>query len=108
MKPSPIIITMEGGLITGVSSADKQLIGHPVIVIDYDTDGTDPKDLEHICWHKTDCGSAGSADAYVHGDSIVETCLTATTQENLRKYHAEEETDPHELSDGADSIAPRE
>jgi hypothetical protein len=87
MKQLPIIITMEGGLITGVSSADKQLIGHPVIVIDYDTEGIALKELDRISWSKTQCGSAGSADAYVRGDSVVQTGLTETTQRKLRKYH---------------------
>jgi len=81
----PIIVTLEGGLVTGISSAAKRLIGRPVIVIDYDTDGADPQDLDHISWHKTACGSAGSANACVRGDTVVKTCLTARTHHKLRK-----------------------
>ena len=84
----PLVVTIEGGLVTGISSANKRLIGHPVMVIDYDTDGADPADLDRIRWRRSSCGSAGSADAYVHGDEVVETCLTAATQKRLMEAYA--------------------
>jgi len=85
MKQNPLVITLEGGLVTGVSSADMEMIGRPIVVIDYDTDGAEPTELEQICWRKSRCGSAGSANAYVRGDAVVRTCLTATTQRKLMK-----------------------
>lgn len=90
MKQHPIVITLEGGLVTGVSSADTKLIGRPIVVIDYDTDGSEPKELETICWLKSRCGTAGRAEAYVRGDIVVQTCLTATTQRKLMKGYFDE------------------
>lgn len=87
-KPLPIIVTLEGGLVTCVSSADERLIGRPVMVIDYDTDGADPQDLDRIRWHKTSFGSAGTAMAYVHGDEVVQTCIVAGTQKKLMEAYA--------------------
>jgi hypothetical protein len=40
-----IIITIEGGLVQGVSSDDPTLVGQEVIVIDYDTEGADPDEV---------------------------------------------------------------
>lgn len=34
-----ILITLEGGLVQGVYSDDPSLLGQPVVVNDYDTDG---------------------------------------------------------------------
>jgi hypothetical protein len=87
-KPLPIIVTLEGGLVTCVSLADRRLIERPVMVIDYDTDGAEVKDLDRIRWHKTSFGSAGNAMAYVHGDEVVRTCLTARTQKTLMEAYA--------------------
>lgn len=74
----------------GLDFAEKhfQFIDHPVMVIDYDTDGADPADLDRIRWRRSSCGSSGSADAYVHGDEVVETCLTAGTQKRLMEAYA--------------------
>ncbi len=82
-KHLPIMVTLEGGLVTCVSSADKRLIGRPVMVIDYDTDGADSEDLDRIVWRKTSFASAGNALAYVRGDAVARTCLTAATQKML-------------------------
>lgn len=87
-KPLPIMVTLEGGLVTCVSSADKRLIGLPVMIIDYDTDGADPKELDRVHWHKTSFSSAGEASAYVRGDAVTRTCLTAATRKKLMAAYA--------------------
>ena len=40
-----IVITVDGGLVQGVSSDDQTLVGRQVIVIDYDTEGADPDEV---------------------------------------------------------------
>lgn len=41
-----ISITMEGGLITGIYSDDKILVGKEVVVVDYDAEGSDDSVLD--------------------------------------------------------------
>ena len=43
-----IVITVEGGLVQGVSSDDPKLVGHEVVVIDYDSEGADREEIEHV------------------------------------------------------------
>lgn len=43
-----IVITVEGGLVQGISSDDPTLVGHPVVVIDYDSEGADPDEVEQV------------------------------------------------------------
>ena len=43
-----IVITVEGGLVQGVSSDDPKLVGHEVAVIDYDSEGVDPDEVEQV------------------------------------------------------------
>ena len=43
-----IVITLEGGLVQGVSSDDPAMVGQKVAVIDYDTEGADPDEVEQV------------------------------------------------------------
>ena len=88
----PLIVALEGGLVTCVASADKRLIGLPVVVIDYDIDGLDPQELINIRWHKTAHASAGRAKAYAHGDEVARTCLTPGTRKRLMEEYHEDKT----------------
>jgi hypothetical protein len=40
-----IVITLEGGLVQGVSSDDPAMVGKEVVVIDYDAEGADPEEV---------------------------------------------------------------
>ena len=44
----PIVITVEGGLVQGISSDDPKLVGKKVTVIDYDSEGADADEIEHV------------------------------------------------------------
>ncbi len=43
-----IVITLEGGLVQGVSSDDPNLVGGEAVVIDYDAEGADPDETAHV------------------------------------------------------------
>ena len=43
-----LVITVEGGLVQGVSSDDPKLVGQKVAVIDYDAEGADPEEVEQV------------------------------------------------------------
>lgn len=87
----PLIVALEGGLVSCIASADKRLIGRLVVVIDYDTDGLNPQDLIQVRWHKTTYAAAGQAKAYAHGDEVAKTCLTPGTRQRLmEKYHEDQ------------------
>jgi hypothetical protein len=43
-----IVVTVEGGIVQGVCSDDPDLVGHEVVVIDYDAEGADPAEVEHV------------------------------------------------------------
>ncbi len=43
-----IVITVEGGLVQGVSSDDPAMVGHEVVVIDYDAEGADPEEVWQV------------------------------------------------------------
>lgn len=43
-----IVITVEGGLVQGVSSDDPAELGKEVVVIDYDAEGADPSEIHRI------------------------------------------------------------
>lgn len=43
-----IVITLEGGLVQGISSDDPKLVGLKVVVIDYDSEGVDADEVEHV------------------------------------------------------------
>jgi hypothetical protein len=43
-----LVITIEGGLVQGVSSDDPRLVGEAVAVIDYDAEGAEPEEVHRI------------------------------------------------------------
>ena len=43
-----IVITLEGGLVQGISTDDLKLVGQKVVVLDYDCDGADPDEVSKI------------------------------------------------------------
>ena len=43
-----IVITLEGGLVQGISSDAPAMVGHEVFVIDYDAEGADPGEVEKV------------------------------------------------------------
>ena len=40
-----IVITIEGGLVQGISSDEPKLVGRQVVVIDYDAEGADADEV---------------------------------------------------------------
>jgi hypothetical protein len=43
-----IVITIEGGLVQGISTDDPKLVGRQVIVIDYDAEGADAGEVQKV------------------------------------------------------------
>ena len=43
-----IVITIEGGLVQGVSSDDPAEQGKEAVVIDYDAEGSDPEEVRQV------------------------------------------------------------
>ena len=43
-----IVITLEGGLVQGISSDDPVMVGKEVVVVDYDAEGADPEEVEQV------------------------------------------------------------
>ena len=43
-----IVVTVEGGIVQGVSSDDPKLVGTRVVVIDYDAEDADPEEVSKI------------------------------------------------------------
>ena len=43
-----IVITLEGGLVQGISTDDPKLVGEKVVVVDYDAEGADPEEVSKI------------------------------------------------------------
>ena len=43
-----IVITLEGGLVQGISTDDPTLVGSQVVVIDYDAENADPDEVSKI------------------------------------------------------------
>ena len=43
-----IVITLEGGLVQGISTDDPKLVGTRVVVIDYDAEGADPSEISRV------------------------------------------------------------
>jgi hypothetical protein len=43
-----IVITLEGGLIQGISSDDPAEVGKEVVILDYDSEGADPEEVSLI------------------------------------------------------------
>ena len=55
-----IVITIEGGLVQGISSDDPAEQGKEVVVIDYDAEGADPEEI-----HQVPQGDGETAEATV-------------------------------------------
>ena len=43
-----LVLTVEGGLVQGISSDDPRLVGKKVVVIDYDAEGADPDEIVQV------------------------------------------------------------
>ena len=60
-----IVITIEGGVIQGVSSDDPAEQGKEVTIIDYDSEGVEPEEI-----HKVPQGEGETEDALIHHQEI--------------------------------------
>ena len=60
-----IVITIEGGLIQGVSSDDPAEQGKGVVVINYDAEGADPEEVRQVPQ-----GDGQTEDATIDGQEI--------------------------------------
>ena len=74
-----IVITLEGGLVQGVSSDDPAEQGKKVVVIDYDAEGADPDEVE-----KVPQGDGETADAVISTHEIG--VLYATVAQWLKEH----------------------
>lgn len=79
-----LAVVLEGGNVSSVISGDAGLEGELVKVIDYDTDGADPKDLSRI--HQT---GGGTAEAYAWETFVEHSDVRAFTEEEEAEYAAE-------------------
>ena len=43
-----IVVTIEGGIVQGISSDDPAMVGKEVAIIDYDAEGADPDEVEQV------------------------------------------------------------
>ena len=43
-----IVVTMQGGLLVGISTDDPALVGKEIVLIDYDVEGSDSDELHHV------------------------------------------------------------
>ena len=60
-----IVVTLNGGLVQGISTDDPKLVGHEVVVIDYDVEGAAPDEVDQIPQ-----GGGETQDAAVSGHEI--------------------------------------
>jgi len=60
-----IVITVEGGIVRGVSSDDPADRGKQVVVIDYDAEGADPEEVVRVPQ-----GKGEKADAIVSAQEV--------------------------------------
>lgn len=85
-KPlGPIVVAMEGGLVSSVVSTDKRLHGIDVVIVDYDIEGADESELRKVVQHDGE-----SAEALIGEDRIGEATinidyLLASTEEDYAK-----------------------
>ena len=54
-----IVITIDGGLVQGISSDEPKLVGQEVIVIDYDAEGADAGEVQKVPQGKGKTEDAG-------------------------------------------------
>ena len=43
-----LVVTVEGGIVQGVSTDDPNLVGLKAVVINYDAEGADPDEVEQV------------------------------------------------------------
>ena len=60
-----IVVTIEGGVVTGVSTNDNALIGVPYTILDYDVEGADLVDTKPIFADGTKIGRAFVGDGAI-------------------------------------------
>ena len=63
-----IVITVEGGLVQGISSDDPAMVGHEVAIIDYDSEGADREEIEHV---PQDGGETEEATISLHSVGVL-------------------------------------
>lgn len=78
----PIVVAMEGGLVSSVVSPDLRLHGIDVVIVDYDIEGADESELRKVVQHDGE-----SAEALIGEDRIGEATirvdyLLASTEED--------------------------
>jgi len=60
-----IVVTMQGGLLVGVSTVDPTLVGKEIVLIDYDIEGSDEDEL-----HQVPQGDGKTEDAAISRQEI--------------------------------------
>lgn len=75
-----IVVTVEGGLVQGVSSDDPRLLGRQVTVIDYDFEGADPHEVE-----KVPQGDGDAEDATISSHEVGVLCAPVAEFLKARK-----------------------
>jgi len=83
-----IVITVEGGLVQGVSSDDPRLVGEAVAVIDYDAEGADPEEVEQV---PQGDGETQDAVIGIHEVGVLYTPVGDFVRAVLRKESGEEQ-----------------
>lgn len=63
-----IVVTVEGGLVQGVSTDDPRLVGRRVTVIDYDFECADPDEVEQV---PQAAGATGGATISLHAVGVL-------------------------------------
>ena len=93
-----IVITIEGGLVQGVSSDDPRLVGEAVAVIDYDAEGADPEEV-----HQVPQGDGDAEEAVIGFREVgaVYGPVGEFVRNVLRKESGEDEASLQGLHDGA-------
>lgn len=104
-----IVITLNGGLVQGVSSDDPADKGKQVVVIDYDVEGAEPEEVDQIPQ-----GDGKTQDAAVSGHEIgvlygpitefLKAKITACTQCGKPYFVEGNGVSHHALEDAPDGI----
>ena len=67
----PIMVVLEGGLVSSVCSKDPELIGRPVVIIDYDRDSYEENELTGVRQ-----GNGHMVTAFVRDDIVEKADIT--------------------------------
>ena len=67
----PIMVVLQGGLVSSVCSKDPELIGRPVVIIDYDRDDYEESELTGVRQ-----GNGQVVTAFVRDDEVEEADIT--------------------------------